>query len=204
MDDCYETKLAEFAEGKRLGRLTRAVPRSREGRCDACGSSLPRTLFGLKDGVSGRHYFVGQNCLAWLMVNGMIARARYRDWATNAYRLEMELRRNGNADAHEAMGGAPVRVDAQAQCSAASSLRRTVFVVERGGEYRARVRLSDGQRSVSARAGEPCWRSEWTPLDGGVLLERVWRPRRALGACVLRAHREALSLWRASADPRSE
>ena len=204
MDDCYETKLTEFADGKRLGRLTRAVPRSREDRCDACGSSLPRTLFGLKDGVSGRHYFVGQNCLAWLMDNGMIARARYRDWATNAYRLEMELRRSGNADGHQAMGGAPVRVDASAQCSAASSLRRSVFVVERGGEYRARVRLSDGQRSVSARAGEPCWRWEWTRRDGGALLERVWRPRRALGACVLRAHRDAMKLWQTSTDPGSE
>src|SRR5207249_3819792 len=39
MDDCYETKLREFAEGKRLGRLTNTVPCSRDDRCDACGST---------------------------------------------------------------------------------------------------------------------------------------------------------------------
>jgi len=72
MDDCYETKLREFAEGKRLGRLTNTVPCSRDDRCDACGSTQPRTLLGLKDSVNGRYYFVGQNCLAWLMENGMV------------------------------------------------------------------------------------------------------------------------------------
>ena len=203
MDDSYEIRLREFAEGKRLGRLTNTVPSSREDRCDACGSPQPRTLFGLKDTVSDRYYFVGQNCLAWMMDNGMVARARYRDKATSAYSREMELRRNGTAEIHEVIGVAPSRPDGRAQVPEGSSLRRIVLVVEHSGEYRALVRLSDGQRSVSARAGEPCWRWEWTRHDGGALLDRVWRPRRALGACVLRAHRNALELWQASADPRS-
>jgi hypothetical protein len=204
MDDSYGTRLREFAEGKRLGRLTSTVPSSREDRCDACGSSQPRTLFGVKDVVSGRCYFVGQNCLAWLIDNGMVARARYRDKATSAYNREMELRRNGTAEIREVIGVAPGRLNARAQGSKVSSFRRIVLVVERGGEYRALVRLSDGRRSVSARAGEPCWRWEWTRHDGGALLDRVWRPRRALGACVLRAHRDALERWRTSEDPRSK
>jgi hypothetical protein len=45
--------------------------------------------------VSGRHYFVGQNCLAWLLETGLVARARYRQSAEVAYRGEMEMRRNG-------------------------------------------------------------------------------------------------------------
>src|SRR5207244_11655022 len=108
MDDCYETKLREFAEGKRLGRLTNTVACSREDRCDACGSTQPRTLLGLKDSVNGRYYFVGQNCLAWLMDNGMVARARYRDKAASAYTREMELRRNGTAEERPAIEVAPV------------------------------------------------------------------------------------------------
>jgi len=203
MDDCYETKLREFAEGKRLGRLTNTVPSSREDRCDACGSPQPRTLFGLKDGANGRYYFVGQNCLAWLMDNGMVARARYRERTASAYRREMELRRNGGAEGRQAMEVAPVRLDGHSPGSKVPSLRR-IIVVERDGEYRALVRLSDGQRSVSARAGESCWHWEWTRHDGGALLDRVWRPRRAMGASVLRAHRDALERWRMGAGPRRE
>src|SRR5207245_9684762 len=68
VDSRYEERLSAFVEGKRLARLTRVV-RDRPGAfCDACGSSLPRTLFGLKEVSSGRYFFVGQNCLTWLMV----------------------------------------------------------------------------------------------------------------------------------------
>ena len=204
MDDCYETRLREFAEGKRLGRLTNTVPSSREDRCDACGSPQPRTLLGLKDSVNGRYYFVGQNCLAWLMENGMVARARYRDKAAGAYGREMELRRNGSAEGSQATGVAPVRLNGHPPGSIVPSLRRVVLVVERNDEYQALVRLSDGQRSVSARAGESCWRWEWTRDNGGAVLDRVWRPRRAMGASVLRAHRAALERWRMGAGPRRE
>ncbi len=91
----YEERLRAFAEGKRLGRLAKAVRDPEDGVCDACGSTLPRTLFGLRDTVSDRHYFVGQNCLAWLLETGLVARARYRHSAEVAYRREMEMRRNG-------------------------------------------------------------------------------------------------------------
>ncbi len=68
-----------------------------DGVCDACGSTLPRTLFGLKDTVSDRHYFVGQNCLSWLLDMGLVVWTRYRHSAEVAYRREMEMRQNGAA-----------------------------------------------------------------------------------------------------------
>src|SRR3989454_8726947 len=89
----YEQTLREFAEGKRLGRLAKAVRDPLAALCDACGSALPRTLFGLRDGNSGRYYFVGQSCLGWLLANRLVARARYRQSAETAYKLEMETRR---------------------------------------------------------------------------------------------------------------
>src|SRR3990172_6802207 len=94
----YEERLRAFAEGKRLGRLAKAVRDPEDGVCDACGSTLPRTLFGLRDTVKDRHYFVGQTCLSWLLETGLVARARYRQSAEVAYRREIEMRRNG-ADA---------------------------------------------------------------------------------------------------------
>jgi hypothetical protein len=90
MGNGYETRLIAFAEGKRLARLSRVV--KERGVCDACGSTLPRVLFGLRETVSGRHYFLGQNCLAWLLEQRLVARARYRESAEVAYRREMELR----------------------------------------------------------------------------------------------------------------
>ncbi len=93
MGNGYETRLIAFAEGKRLARLSRVV--KDRGVCDACGSTLPRALFGLRDIVSGRHYFLGQNCLAWLLERRLVARARYRESAEVAYRREMELRGQG-------------------------------------------------------------------------------------------------------------
>jgi len=93
MGNGYETRLIAFAEGKRLARLSRVV--KERGVCDACGSTLPRVLFGLRETVSGRHYFLGQNCLAWLLERRLVARARYRESAEVAYRREMELRGQG-------------------------------------------------------------------------------------------------------------
>jgi hypothetical protein len=95
MRNAYETRLIAFAEGKHLARLSRVV--KERGVCDACGSTLPRVLFGLRETVSGRHYFLGQNCLAWLLERRLVARARYRESAEVAYRREMELRGQGTS-----------------------------------------------------------------------------------------------------------
>ena len=91
----YEAALRQFASEKGLARLARFV-RARAGdRCDACGSTLPRLLFGLKDARTERCYFVGQNCLNWLLEAGLVARARFRQSAETAYDREMKLRRDG-------------------------------------------------------------------------------------------------------------
>src|SRR5436309_1580728 len=93
----YEAALDQFARGKRLARLAKYVRARSDDRCDACGSTLPRLLFGLKDAQTERCYFVGQNCLNWLLESGLIARARFGQTSEIAYEREMKLRRDGQS-----------------------------------------------------------------------------------------------------------
>ncbi len=195
----YEERLRAFAEGKRLGRLAKAVRDPENGLCDACGSTLPRTLFGLRDTVSDRHYFVGQNCLAWLLETGLVARARYRHSAEVAYRREMEMRRNGaSASADEPSPSTGDQGDLPRRRNDLRDLRRTILITETETHYEALVRLEDGRRRVSGRAREPRWGRGWARHDGGVvLLERVPKARRnAVVICVLKAYRKARETWR--------
>ncbi len=195
----YEKQLRAFAEGKRLGRLAKAVRDPEDGVCDACGSTLPRTLFGLRDTVSDRHYFVGQNCLAWLLETGLVARARYRHSAEVAYRREMEIRRNGaGASTDEPSPGTGDQGDSPDRGADLRNLRRTILIVETESHYEALVRLEDGRRRVSGRAQEPRWGQGWARHDGGVvLLERVPRAKRnAVIICLLKAYRKARAAWR--------
>ncbi len=195
----YEERLRAFDEGKRLGRLSKDVRDPEDGVCDACGSTLPRTLFGLRDTVSGRHYFVGQNCLAWLLEMGLVARTRYRQSAEVAYRQEMEIRRNGaGAPTEEASPSTGGQGDLAERRADLRHLRRTFFILETESHYEALVRLEYGQRRVSGRAQESRWSQGWARHDGGVvLLERVPRVRRnAVAICVLNAYRKAREAWR--------
>ncbi len=195
----YEERLRAFAEGKRLGRMAKAVRDSEDGVCDACGSTLPRTLFGLRDTVSGRHYFVGQSCLAWLLETGLVARARYRQSAEVAYRREMEMRRNGaGASSDEPSPGTCDHGDLREGRAGLRHLRRTFLILETESHYEALVHLKDGRRRVSGRAQVPRWGQGWARHDGGVvLLERVPRARRnAVTMCVLKAYRKARAAWR--------
>ncbi len=195
----YEERLRAFADGKRLGRLAKAVRDPEDGVCDACGSTLPRSLFGLKDTVSGRHYFVGQNCLCWLLETGLVARARYRQSAEVAYRKEMEMRRNGSGvSSDQPSPSLATQGDPPQRGADLPSLRRTFFVTETESYYEALVRLEDGQRRASGRAQEPRWSQGWARHDGGGgLLERKPRPRRnAVAMCVLKAYRRARAAWR--------
>ncbi len=195
----YEERLRAFAEGKRLGRLAKAVRDPDEGVCDACGSTLPRTLFGLRDTVSDRHYFVGQSCLSWLLETGLVARARYRQSAEVAYRREMEMRRNGaGASTDESLSSTHDQGDLSQRMSDLRHLRRTILITETESHYEALVRLEDGRRRVSGRAQEPRWSPGWARHDGGVvLLERVPRAKRsAVVICLLKAYRKARAAWR--------
>ena len=195
----YEDRLRAFAEGKRLGRLAKAVRDPEDGVCDACGSTLPRTLFGLRDTVSDRHYFVGQNCLAWLLETRLVARARYRHSAEVAYRREMEMRRNGAGTAtDESLSGTGDQGDLPQRRLDLRNLRRTILITETESHYEALVRLEDGRRRVSGRAQEPRWSQGWARRDGGVvLLERVPRAKRnAVIICLLKAYRKARAAWR--------
>ncbi len=195
----YEERLRAFAEGKRLGRLAKAVRDPEDGVCDACGSTLPRTLFGLRDTVSDRHYFVGQSCLSWLLETGLVARARYRHSAEVAYRREMEMRRNGASTSADEPSPSTGDQDAPpARRTDLRSLRRTILITETESHFEALVRLEDGGRRVSGRAREPRWGQGWARRDGGVvLLERVPRARqKAVVICVLKAYRKARAAWR--------
>ncbi len=194
----YEERLRTFAEGKRLGRLAKAVRDPKDRVCDACGSTLPRTLFGLKDTVSGRHYFVGQSCLSRLLETGLVARARYRQSAEVAYRREMEMRRNGaGASTDGPSPGTGDQGELREGRASLRHLRRTFFIVETESHYEALVRLEDGRRRVTGRAQEPRWSQGWSRHDGVVLLDRVPRVRRnAIVICVLKAYRKARAAWR--------
>ncbi len=195
----YEEQLRAFAEGKRLGRLAKAVRDPEDGVCDACGSTLPRTLFGLRDTVSDRHYFVGQNCLAWLLETGLVARARYRQSAEVAYRREMEMRRNGaDPSTDEPSPSTGDHGDLPQRRFDLRNLQRTILITETESHSEALVRLEDGHRRVSGRAREPRWGQGWARHDGGVvLLERVPRAKRkAVIICLLKAYRKARAAWR--------
>ncbi len=194
----YEERLRAFADGKRLGRLAKAVRDPEDGVCDACGSTLPRTLFGLRDTVSDRHYFVGQNCLAWLLETGLVARARYRHSAEVAYRREMEMRRNGtSASTDELSPSTGDRGTLPQRLFDLRNLRGKFLIVETESHYEALIRLEDGHRRVSGRAQEPRWGQGWARCDGVVLLERVPRANRnAVVICLLKAYRKARATWR--------
>ena len=85
----YQERLISFADGKYLGQLTGVVRDPGDTACDACGSTMANTLFGLKDTLADRFYFVGQNCLGSLKASGLVARKRYRQTTQVAYRQEM-------------------------------------------------------------------------------------------------------------------
>ena len=203
VDSRYEERLRAFVEGKRLARLTRVVRDRPVAVCDACGSTLPRTLFGLKDASTGRYFFVGQNCLSWLMEWGLVARARYRQSAITAYELEMEARLNGDNGSLPA--SPPASWSSGGLTDQRTTVRRTVLIVQADGYCTAIVRLADGARTLTARATESHWSRRWIRHDGGfALLPAPRTPRSALISCTLKAHRRALACLRDGQTAKSE
>ncbi len=114
---------------------------------------------------------MGQNCLAWLLETGLVAKARYRHSAEVAYRREMEMRRNGaNTSTDQPLPSTLDQRDPPQRRLDLRNLRRTILIVETESHYEALVRLEDGRRRVSGRAQEPRWSQDWTRRDGGVVL----------------------------------
>lgn len=143
----YEAILEQFGSDKRLARLTRYVRAPKGGRCDACGSTLPRILFGLKEVRTQRYYFVGENCLARLLEAGTVARARYRESAKIAYVREMELRNQE---------GRPSPSDPEAETTQG-------IVLETG------TVLAQAEASVTPQAND----RRWIRRDGALILENA-------------------------------
>ncbi len=81
----YEQRLITFAEGKRLRRFRGALRAPGDTRCDACGSSLPSFLYGLRDLARGRDYFVGRNCFLRLKQLGAFEHPYVRMSIATAY-----------------------------------------------------------------------------------------------------------------------
>ena len=88
----YEEKLSEFSQGKRLQRLPHPVRDRADAYCDACGSSLPRTLYAIKDLESDRYFFVGETCLKELANRGAVLRSYGRESGQKSYESEMLMR----------------------------------------------------------------------------------------------------------------
>ena len=193
----YQERLISFADGKYLGQLTGVVRDPGDAVCDACGSTMARTLFGLKDTMADRFYFVGQSCLGSLKANGLVARRRYRQTSQVAYRQEMDRRKNGTDDPGEKSPARPAA--APLRTADLAGFRRTIVISETDSHYRTTVRLENGRRRYRGQAQVPRWRQDWARDDGGVvLLEPILRDRRSAAfASLLQAYREARTAWRA-------
>jgi len=195
----YQERLIGFADGKHLGQLAGVVRDPGDAVCDACGSAMARRLFGLKDTMADRVYFVGQNCLGSLKAHGLVARRRYRQTSQVAYRLEMDRRRNGTSGSGgEPPAGPATNGGTPHRTAALASLRRTIVISETDSHYETTVRLENGRRRYRGQAQVPRWCQDWAREAGGVvLLEPVLRDRRnAAFASLLKAYREARAAWR--------
>ena len=196
----YQERLISFADGKYLGQLTGVVRGPGDAVCDACGSNMARTLFGLKDTMADRCYFVGQSCLGSLKASGLVARRRYRQTSRVAYRQEMERRKNGTGGSGEESPAGPAANGSTPRRTAnLAGFRRTIVISETDSHYQTTVRLENGRRRYRGQAQVPRWRQDWARDDGGVvLLEPILRDRRSAAfLSLLQAYRKARAAWRA-------
>jgi hypothetical protein len=81
----YEEQIAAFAEDKRLRRFRGVLRASGRTACDACGSSLPSFLYGVRDLRGGRDYFVGASCFTQLKQLGAFEAPYVRMSIATAY-----------------------------------------------------------------------------------------------------------------------
>ncbi|MEE9202922.1 MAG: hypothetical protein V3U31_07005 [Dehalococcoidia bacterium] len=212
----YEQKLDEFARGKSLVRLARTVRDRADARCDACGSTQPRTLHSLKDVASDRYYFVGESCFKGLADRGIILRRFGREAAHEAFKIEMERRalemdkgmtapEPGSNSQHEE-ATVSESLDASSDLlSDTCPLFPSAVVVEADEHYQAFVSILSAQGTICAWGYarefryQEAWQKRW---DGGMLLEKVSQERpNALGLCLNRAWHDAWSRFEGSKRP---
>src|SRR5688572_2340798 len=84
-DLTYEERLWLFAQGKRLRRFRGMLRAPRSTYCDACGSTLPNHLFGLRDMDTKTDYFAGSNCMARLSLMLVVERPFVKADIVSAY-----------------------------------------------------------------------------------------------------------------------
>ena len=81
----YEERLWVFVQGKRLRRFRGMLRYPRSTYCDACGSTQPSHLYGLRDMENAKDYFVGSNCMARLSLMLVVERPFVRADIFSAY-----------------------------------------------------------------------------------------------------------------------
>ena len=199
----YESKLNDFADGKMLVRLAHQVRDRADARCDACGSTQPRILTGLRDPDSDRYFFVGDTCFKELMNRRAISRGYGRNSGPAAYDTEMATRSAELKDARvdtseegtiskESLGA---HIDSKSTLPNNAILSPMIAVVETHDNYSAYVHIitDEGVALSSGFAEESRYREVWQlGLDGGLLIERVLvECAEAFDRAVDRAWREA-------------
>ena len=202
----YKQRLDEFAEGKRLVRLSKPVRDRADAKCDACGSIQPRTLYGQKDEDSGRYYFVGENCLKELVRRGAILRRFGRESGPAAYERERELRAQELGDGRKREGAGKLPTPSsqifgvtdralQKPESGGSDTFPVVFVLENSDHFEAFVcNFTSAGTLRSQGYGREARYEEVLSRVGekGMILERVKQERTdALDLCLSMAWNSA-------------
>jgi len=204
----YEEKIARFAQDKKLVRLPRPVRGRADALCDACGSTQPRTLYGLTDVTTQRHYFVGDSCLKELLKRGHILRRFGKQSGKQAYEDEMHLRAgspdhglvhpdvqgNGSGDTTSKTGPSEPVGPGPTESGAISSM---VIMVETREHYQCFVALiRDGVNHTAF--GTACvvkYEEGWRAGGASGLVLEKWKRERPDAAvlCLARAWQEAFS-----------
>ena len=202
----YEEKLTSFARGKRLLRLPRPIRNRADAFCDACGSTLPRTLSALKDIESGRYYFAGANCLRELASQGIILRRFGKESGQAAYEVEIQHRDEESQEEVILSSDAAREIkptvvsDEDSQPVAASGHENfppAILMIQYPDHYRAVVAINaaGGKTRRYGYAQESRWEERWRRAGVGNLeLESVRDERpEAARNCITRAWQEARS-----------
>ncbi len=194
----YHQRLTEFAEKKRLQRLSDSIRDPSNPFCDACGSTLPRTLYVVKDLETARSYFLGDNCLKELLKRGAVSRRFARESGEEAYKQEMRLR------SREETSSLP---QVRPSTNATMGSFPIVLVSKTLDHYRAFVCYSSGQGiSNWGMAEEARYSQEWH-LGGeqGLLLEEKREEQKdAMIRCLVKAWDQAASSTTRTASPSAD